>query len=262
MPLQTIVDPLADWDNLPLSHDRIGYQNLLTTSSAGGDSGNALTPNTFLRWTDPAGTMTTTFRPPAGAMMDYVAIGGHNLGTVFGVTVTVSVNSTFAGPFTAIGSARPEDDTALFFMFERQTVREVKVEIEGGTDREVALVYAGIALQMFQPIYGGHSPLELSSATDYQDSKSESGQFLGRTIKRRGTRTTFSYSHLDPQWYREYFQPFVEAAKNKPFFIRFRPDLYETAGLVHTTGNIRPSNMGGGHDLMQVSFDVMGHADK
>lgn len=90
---------------------------------------------------------------------------------------------------------------------------------------------------------------------------SESGQWLGRSIMRQGNDTQFSWRHLDPDWYRQRFAPFAERAKKYPFFIKWRPDLYDNAVYAHTTDDISPSNMGGGHNLMTVSMNVRGHDD-
>jgi len=257
--LTPIENPLDDWDNLPLSHARIGYEQKLT--AAAGDGSSALTPNTYERWLSASGTMTDRFQTASSEKIDYIAIGAHNLGSK-GSTIVVATAPTVNGTFTDRAALTPSNDGAIMFLFDPvEGVQDVKVTVAGGTNREIGVVQAGIALQMYQPIYGGHTPQDLSAVTNYQTTKSDTGQFLGRGITTKGTNTNFSFRHLDPDWYRERFQPFVEHAKSKPFFIKWRPDLYDTATYSHTTGDISPSNMGGGSKLMDVSFSVYGHAD-
>ena len=257
--LNPIVDPLSDWDNLPLSHARIGWNNLLNAASDT-SAANALSPNTFQRWTSASGTMQATFQPTGIATIDYVAIAGHNLGSV-GASLIIATAPTVAGTFTDVAAINPSNDDALMFLIPRDdSVADVRLTITGGTNREIAVVHAGLALQMYQPIYGGHTPQDLAPVTEYQSSISESGQFLGRRIIRKGSQTTFAWQHLDPIWYRERFKPFQESARLLPFFIKWRPDLYETTIYNHATADIAPSNMGG-HDLMAVSMPVRGHDD-
>lgn len=254
------VDPLSDWDNLPLSHARILYNNLLNAASTS-DASKALKPNTWERWTSASGTMQETFQPQSSVRVSAIAIGAHNLGTT-GSTITVATAPTVAGTFTDRGSITPSDNKPIMFLFDEvDDVEDVRVTVTGGTDREIGLIYAGVPLQMYQPIYGGHAPVDLSANTEYQMNDSESGNFLGRNIIRRGVSTSYSFQNLDPNWVREKFMPFVESAKTKPFFVKWRPDRYDATELCYTTGDIKPQNMGGGHSLMSVQFSVKGHSD-
>jgi hypothetical protein len=259
--LTPIEDPLNDWDNLPLSHTRIGYDQRLISANISA-AAPALQPNTYERWTSASGTMLARFQTSGSEAIDYLAIGAHNLGSARS-TIVISTSPTVDGTFTDRAALTPTDDQAIMFLLDEiiEDVADVKVTITGGANREVGIVQAGIALQMYQPIYGGHSPQDLSAKTKYQSTMSDTGQFLGRTIIRSGTEANLSFSNINHEWYREKFQPFVEHAKRKPFFIKWRPDLYETATYSHITSDIRPSNSGGGSKNMSVSFSVMGHAD-
>lgn len=146
--------------------------------------------------------------------------------------------------------------------FDDIAVREVTIKVTGGTDIEIAHLRAGKVLVMEQAIYGGHSPSVLSAETKYQSSISDTGQFLGRNIVRKGSKTTFAWRHLSDTWYRKYFQPFVIFAKTEPFFIQWRPDLHPDEIIYcHTTGDIKPQNMGGATTLLDVSMNVRGHDD-
>lgn len=258
--LDAVVNPLSDWDNMPLSHARIGYENRLISSNVT-DAEKALTKNTYERWFDGGGAMEARFQLDNISTIDYIAIGAHNLGTR-GSTVSVSTAPTVNGTFTERFVITPADDEAIMVLLgDIETVADVKVTVTNGADREIGLIYCGKALQMYQPIYGGHSPIDLSQRTEYQSVVSETGQFLGRTITRKGIEARYSWQHLDPDWYREKFQPFVQHAVRSPFFIKWRPDRYETTALGYTNGDIRPTNMGGGHSLMSVGFQLKGHAD-
>lgn len=252
-------DPLFDWDDMPLSHARILYNNLLNASTSGPDK--ALTPNTYERWTSASGTMTATFQLSSATDIDCIAIAGHNLGST-GSEIVVAVAPTVAGTFTDVGAKTPTDNSAMMFMFDKQSVADVQITVTGGTDREIAVVFAGTCLQMYQPLYGGHTPIDLSAETEYQQNGSDTGQFLGRNIIRKGTRASYSWRHLDDSWVREKFKPFIESAKIKPFFIMWRPDYYpDSVAFGHSTNDIRPTNMGGGHRYMSVQISMRAHDD-
>lgn len=253
-------DPLANWDSLPLSHARILYENKLMTSNVT-DAEKALVPNTYERWTDASGTMEARFQPGSSVKANAIGIAAHNLGSA-GSTIIVSTAPTVSGTFTERGAITPTTNEPILFLFDTvDDVEDVKITITGGVDREVGVVYSGEVLTMYQPIYGGHNPIDLMLDTDYRNTRSESGQFLGRDIIRRGTRASYKWKHLDPDWVRDRFKPFIESALTKPFFIKWRPDLYETTAFGFTEKDVRLSNMGGGHRLMDASFNMRGHGD-
>ncbi len=240
------------------------YENLLTSEDDGGNRANALTPTTYDRWTDDAGNMIGSFQLTAPTIINSIGIAAHNLGGKQ-TTFTVQTAETIDGARTDQGSITPTDDKPLLFTFDPVLAAEVRIEgILNGSDslREIGVVYAGNALQMPRNIYGGHSPINLSQKTEYQSVESESGQFLGRTIIRKGLGTTFNWQFLDDEFYRNEFQLFVESARALPYFIKWRPDFYSDEVVYgETNQDIQPVNMGGGHRLMSVSFTIKAHAD-
>lgn len=255
------LNPLDDWDNLPISHARIGYENLLTSTS-GTASDKAITPNTYERWEDASGAMAASFYTGTPSSLDYVGIAAHNLFAAGVTDVLIQVTDTLGTNYTDVESVSITSNDAIMVLFDKvEEIVEVKITVTGGTDREIGVIYAGVALQMYQPIYGGHNPIDLQPVTEYQSNQSESGQFLGRVIIRKGLSTSYQWQHLDPDWYRERFEPFAQSARQYPFFIKWRPDKYDAAAYGESQGDIRPSNMGGGHTLMSVGFKFKAHQD-
>lgn len=238
----------------------IGYNNLLVASTLGS---KALTPNTYERYEPAAGAITTKFQLTTLALMDYIAIGAHNIGTQDGGTdVTFKVATTIGGALTTLETVSVSDNGAIMISFNSQYVAEIAIVTNAvTTGMEIGVIYAGEALQMQQPIYGGHAPIDLSSETKYQSTMSDSGQFLGRNIVRQGLQTSFQWQHLEDDWIRTTFKPFIQSAKTTPFFIKWRPDLYESAAFGYTTNDIKPSNMGGGSRLMAAGFSMRAHSD-
>lgn len=244
----------------PLTHARVGYKSLITTVSLAA-AAVALIPNTFERWTSASGTMESTFQLSSITSADFVAIGAHNLGSA-GSTIVVSTAPTVAGTFTVVDSLTPKNNNAIMLVFDARTVADVKITITGGTDREVGFVSAGKALVMPRPIYGQHNPTILRASTEFQQNKSETGQWLGRNVIRKGLVGDFAWKHLEPEFIRAEFMPFVEVAKTTPFFISWRPLDYPLDVIFcHTDDDILPENMGGGIRLMSVQFKVKAHSD-
>ena len=238
----------------------IGYNSLLTSST---EAPKALIPNTFERYTPASGAVVAKFQLSTSATVNYIAIGAHNIGSHDdGTVVTISYATTIGGALTSIDSVTPSDNSALFFSFDSITMAEIAITTNATTSGlEIGVVYAGESLQMQQPIYGGVDPIDLASVTKYQSAMSDSGQFLGRNVIRQGLESTLKWQHLDDLWIRNTFKPFMQSAKTLPFFIKWRPDYYDSAVFGYTTSDIKPANMGGGSRLMTVSVDMRGHAD-
>lgn len=245
-----------------LSNARIGYQNKLTAATLTAAE-PALIPNTWERWEDASGAMTGEFQPASATTFDYIAIGAHNLFAAGVLSVKFQYSLTIGSGWVDIEAVTIKDNKPIMVTFDPiDDVAEIRIQIDsdGSTDREIGAVYAGEVLVMQRAIYGGHSPINLSNETSYQNAISETGQFLGRRETRRGIATSYSWDNLEPDWYRENFQPFVESARSTPFFIQWRPDRYPgEVAFGFTTAPIKPSNAGGGIDLMSVGFNMRGH---
>jgi len=242
------------------AYTRIGYKSILVSASPSAAQ-VALIPNTFERWRPADGSQAATFSSSTAQYCDYIAIGAHNLGSA-GATVLIEVSTSTVAAFTAIGTITPSDDKPIYIAFESQLVQRVRVTLTNGTGRELGVIYTGSQLVMTRTIFGGHSPITLSAKTEYRNSVSETGQWLGRSIARQGSETEYSFTLVDDLWYRENFQPFVESAKIRPFFIAWRPDLYpDEVAYVWTTDDIKPQNRGGSTRLMSFSFSVEGYND-
>lgn len=236
----------------------IGFKNLLTASTTA-DAEKALVPNTYERWRPPSGAVTVKFQMTTAAEIDFIGIAAHNLR---GESFVLSTAETVGGATTDVEGFSPLDNSAIMANFEPRTVQEIIFTATLSAPNEIGIVYAGKALEMQRNIYGSHSPINLSQKTTFQSSQTETGQFLSRNIIRKGLASNFSWRLLDPDWYRENFQPFVESARTLPFFIKWRPDLYSNeVAFTHTKGDITPQNMGGGHNKMSVSMNILGHAD-
>jgi hypothetical protein len=239
----------------------IGYRNKLGGSTTN-DALVMLIPNTYERYTPSSSPTTVKFQLTTPSPVDFVAIGAHNAGTHDGGTdILISYATTVGGALTDIANMQFTDNKARMITFDSVTVAEIAITFDTATTGlELGVIYAGEALRMEQPIYGGHSPQALGAETNYQSPLSDTGQFLGRNITSEGTRTQYQWQNLTPSFVYGEFASFIDTSKESPFFIKWRPDLYEDTSFCHTTNDIKPKNMGSGHQRMSVAIDVRGHA--
>lgn len=248
----------------PLTHARIGYKSILTTENTTASSSqtnfpvDALSnPATYERWRPTTLPVTVTVDAGQPVDADYIGIAVHSLGAE-GCTVTLQ-KSDDGSNWDDIETVEFNSDDAFMLMFKNATARYWRLYIDGENDLPfIGALNIGEVLSMQRPVYGGHTPGKLNRSTEFKSNKSETGQFLGRSIVRKGYSESFNWKNLSPQWYRQTFDPFVEAARLTPFFIAWRPSKYPDEVLyAWTNDDIAPSNSGT-RELMEVSIDVEG----
>jgi len=260
---------LASGAAVPLGNARIGYQTWLrglpagnvvaSTTRADSAADAPLRPDTAEFWAPTA--LPATWEVDLGALrdFDYVGIAGHSLGSC-GCTLNVASRAIASDAWTTFGTdVLLTEDGPLMALDALRTHRYLRLSISGGTLMPViASIYAGIALAMERPIYGGVSPITLSRATVLARSLSNGGQFLGQGFRRHGVESSATFRHLSASWYRANFDPFVRSARRFPFFFAWRPATYSKEVAYAWCGNdIHPENMGV-NSLMSVSFSMQG----
>lgn len=248
-----------------LNHARILWDNLLTNYvSVAKDSGqtpaNALTPNTWQRWTFGAGG-SVTITLPTNVDIDTVCIGAHNLsGSDY--TVGATYDTTTSGSFVAFATGKtPTTNSAI--MFHRATsvsVRRLRITCSGtGVGRFIGYISAGIALQMQRPFFNGHTPITDGDATQYYSNRTESGEIIGQQIRRQGFETSAEWQNLDDTWYRTYFAPFKQAAKLRPFFFAWNLLEYpDDVGFCRISQDISAPMQNGVGTKRSVSMKLLG----
>lgn len=247
--------------NEPLNHARILYAPLTGTITGDGTNPSyAANDYTSQRWELAPGSNTWTLQTTADATIDCVFIAAHNLA---GKTITISTAAAAGGGHTTRATVSPTDNTTICALFNNAgvayTIREVRLVINDGADIAIGIVRAGAALQMPIPLYGGHRPLNLNRVTEAQQQFSETGQWLGRIIKRRAVTSSYDWEYLTTTWYDTYFEPFAQTIPLNPFFIAGNPSKITTdVGFVWTDRDVEPSNMGI-NAYRSVSLGVTGY---
>ena len=264
---------------------RVAWNNLLrdltaTSITASGETADgpadaALSPDTYTFWEPDVLPAIWVITLAAASEIGFVGIAEHTLGTAgASILVETSDGSTTGGSpdsddvtiWTLWSDYHsPTDDAPILLLDSPRTVTQIRLTIDGGTALpRLAVIAAGPLMAMQTKIRGpGFRPLTMSRETTMKRTLSRGGQFLGQEIRRQGVTGSVSFEHLESDWVRETFMPFVTAAVRYPYFFAWRPLEYplEVAYVWTTSGDIRPQYMGV-LDLMNVSWDMAGMADE
>lgn len=254
----------------PFTHSRIGYHTYLrgleaSAVTVSSEAVNApkdapLREDTFEYWSPTALPATYVVDMGQGVELDYSGL--HGLFFSAGVSVKMETSLNLS-EWTEFGEeVVPPDDAPLMFFNDLTLARFLRYTFDASTPSDVlpqlAVCYAGIALAMERAIYGGHTPMTMSRKTERYQAFSRGGQFLGQNFRRHGVEGEARYMNLTADWVREYFDPFVKAARQFPFFYAWRPETFSRESVfVWATDDIRPSNMGK-RNLMQVAWGMDG----
>lgn len=251
---------IVDGRGYPLNHARIGYQTLTRGAVITASSEDAMWPAsalgnglTYERWKPTSVPAWVQFDAGQPVECDYFGLAAHNLGTV-GAVFAVQYSDD-GSSWSTVEAVQPADDKPVMLLFEPITARYWRITLTEAVGF-IGVAYIGRVLEMQRGMYGGHSPGTLSRRTEILPNRSESGQFLGRSIIRQGLATSFDWSNLTARWYRDWFDPFVEAARRYPFFIAWNPLRFPDEVLYGWCNeDIQPTNQGR-RDFMSVGFSV------
>lgn len=250
-------------ENSPL----IAWHNVILDTTTTADSEdtdfpavNVANPASYLKWkslTTDIQYFTIHFEDVEPEETDYIAIAGHNLGST---RTSVKVETFIDGAWTElVQEVMPADDTVIIFRYTRGAYGDIRFKFGIGTaPPELAVVYLGRILVLQRRIYVGHIPITYGRSTEVVNGMSESGVFLGRIILRETNGTSFTMNNIMPDWYRTYMDPFIQAAREYPFFFSWRPGDYPLeTGFAWITNNPQPSNARA-NGMMQITLQMGG----
>ncbi len=241
----------------------IGYRNLLEAGSVTADYAETDYPATNMQnvstgeyWlsSDNFNLQYVTMQVSPGPI-DYFAIGGHNLS---GAELKLQYRLDPADPWSDVTTpVIPGDNHAIMWLFEPiETAAYWRLYIEPrvGVAPRIAVLYLGQVLTLQRRLYVGHTPIVDGLDTDVVSGMSESGQYLGRVVRRQALGTSITQNNVTPDFWREYIRPFRDAAITRPFFFAWRPSTYpEEVGYCWLTGDIKMENaLANGY----VKFDI------
>ena len=250
-----------------LNYPVIGYRNALAGAAAisndanSATAANVLTYTTWDRFYGAAASSQLTLTLTGAEDVDYIAIAGHNLALVGG-QITAETTDTVGGAWAAVPGAviQSGKSTAGMLLFASRTVAQIRLTLSGATGPVgIAVVFAGQRLTMQRPSYAGVVPSSLTETVQRMPKVSDTGQFLGTQIIRKGVKAQAQFRHLTDAWYRANFEPFAQHSRSLPFFYAWNPEE-DPQGVIYAfaAGDMEPEKMGI-RDMLSVSWEMMGH---
>lgn len=253
------------------NNPRIGWHSLVQHTTVFADEENSLlpathlaNPATFLKWRG-----LSNDEQSIGCILDelesvnYMAVYGHNFGSQ-GTTVYFEYSDNGGGSWqTASPPTLPEDDRPIFREFDSVVGDRFRLRLQPTGDEydpppQAAVLHIGRVLRLERRLYVGHAPLTLNRRQAVTTGRSESGQFLGRTLISTLYETSLQMSNLDPEWYRNNVEPFARVAATQPFFWAWRAEEYQQeVGYAWATSDVRVTNQTA-NGLVQVQFSMQG----
>lgn len=222
------------------------------------DADAPLNTLTYEAWKPTSGTATWEYAHTGSASTMGAGIAAHTLGDA-GASVQFQYYDGAAWqaltPVTAITSNEP-----IMGLWAAQSATRWRVSITVGSAPEIGVVKFGTPLAMERPLYGGHSPIDLSRQTILRSNYSETGQFLGRSKQRTYFATDYSWSNLTAAWVRTNWPTLQDGIEAEPFWLAWRPASFGAVGFCQVDEVPVPQNMGV-RDLMSVGMSVraLGH---
>ena len=267
----TLSDTVSGGGVINANNPLIGYQNRVTTSNisattaaTGFPATNMANPSTNLKWvgqtSSPQPDEYITLALNTNELVDYVGIAQHNFGSA---EIPVSIEVLDDGsPETwteVISETLLPNDQPAIFRFTPQGITSIRIRLQEGTDAPTAaVVYAGKLLVLQRRLYVGHTPINYGRKTQVTNARSESGNFLGRVVINQTASTSVSLQNLTPSWYRTYMEPFLQEAREDPFFFAWRPSDYpREVGFSWLTNDPQPSNQLP-NGMMSVDLEISG----
>lgn len=271
-------ESLLDYDNPLIGwHNTVNVGNVfagkVSDNSEAEDpdypTSNLANPNTYQRFQQ--STSGESFwlqcEPQTLQDIDYVAIAGHNWGTlarqiaVFGALERDNADEPVFYPL--ISPITPTDDTPLIIRFTPAPYLAIRIVVEStlGGDDDIAratIMYVGKLLIMERKIQVSFTPLVYGRRSNVVSHRSVTGHFLGRTMLGSWTESQATFMWMSPNWYRQFMDPFLKQAQTNPFFFAWAPISYPSeTGFAWLTDIAEPQiHSPTGH--IQVSLMMQG----
>lgn len=225
----------------PLNTPVIGWHSLATignvsatTEDPNNPASNMVNVATPFYWSalpaSPQLTEYVTFDVNSAEDIDYIAIAGHNLGTIQ-ATVSVETYTGVAGSpelpdwQEVVQPSIAVNDNPKIFRWEPGGALGARLKIvpQLGTPR-IAVAYCGKLTVLERGTHTDHIPINDGMDVNSVNGQSESGHFLGRITTTEALSTSFAIKQLTEAWYVAQGKAFIQAAnRTRPFFFAWSP---------------------------------------
>jgi hypothetical protein len=158
---------------------------------------------------------------PAAATGNSYAVHKHNLFDL-GASVKLQYSSDGVAWTDLTGSSvTPGNNRTIFFVGTEISQKFWRIVISGLVASDVLKIghaFIGNSLRLFSGPETGFSPPNIALQNEFISSRSDGGDFLGRSLVRKGSEGMFTITSVLASWVRANWIPFMEAAEKHPFY--------------------------------------------
>jgi hypothetical protein len=203
-------------------------------------------------WKPTAMTATWTLTFEDEETINAVAIETHTLGTS---EATVTVQEWTGSTWVDVVSGSPDNDEPIALLFSARQTDRIRLSLTGAVTPQIAVIHCCEAIECPQRVYmGAATPVHLAFETEFETNRSADGHYMGRSVLRHKNVNDFNLAHVTEYWVNETLLPFIQDAREYPYFLLERPWTHPLALSYRWRENdIRPERMGV-KSLMQVSL--------
>jgi len=219
---------------LNVAKPKFGYENFFTTGTVtvtseatGFPKENAYDWNTYDYWkANAAGVVYLTVDYGSARPADFFGIAAH---TLFDNAATIQCQystDNFSASIVDIGDlVTPVDSSPIFNVFTLTSARYWRLKITStGAASAIGVASIGASLEMDRAVGSGAMLPKESRMDKIINQTSEGGQFIGRSIIRKGVKFSLSFTIQTLAFARDDWSTFIDHAEVKPFWYSWNPD--------------------------------------
>lgn len=248
----------------------IGYQNLLesvppgdisvTDFIAGFEKELAYNWRTYDGWqAASAGVVYYTVDLGVPTNVDYWAAASHTLGTNGGsIKLQYSATGAFGGEEVDFKTAfSPSDNTTMMQYVTTPVLAQFwRFQITSSPSSFFGVLSLGNALEFVRAVRVGFALPREARMNKIMNNKSEGGEFLGRSVIRKGFKSNFKIELQTLAYARGVWHDFVDHAELKPFFFSWNTD-YDDAVYAWMDKDVSPTTFDR-NNTVQMGLNLKG----
>jgi len=190
---------------------------------------------------------------------DYGAIYAHDLHTQ-GATIALQYSTKATSPiaWTTAFSVTPTTSAPIVKTFASQSIRYWRYLITGAASPPSLGVLAfGSYLEMEQGCRAGLELPTYARTPDTLPNRSQTGAFIGASVKRRGVDFSVSFNAVTKSWLRANWATFQDHFEAKPFFFAWDDANYGGEDVFCWAKGVQPSPVQN-QTLIDISMNLTG----
>ena len=208
--------------------------------------------------------ITVTLESPQSA--NCFAVARHNLGSN-NETIRIRDGDVFG---SIIAEHSPVDDSPFIVEFDDHSTDQWTLEVvrdsQVGAYVFISVFALGNIMDLERSAFLNVTPPGLNPSDEYNRNRSEAGQTMGLTLKRKGIQNEISFDNVSLEWIKDEWKPFTDHMRKKACFWAWdQDDNPLDVAFVERDGNpqANPTTIGGPNQqgYWQVSLPVKGIAE-